>query len=333
MAQATPEVPLPDATAVVIGALKVPTHGAVITLTSSPPTPPTAISPTPSTILDHAATELDRLRKDLLGADPRLVARRLKLASGWVRSNASVRAALVQASTTCDEEKLAILEAKAARDAALGEVADAQGRCKALEDELQGLRGQLTKEVRLRQEQEEGVKAREAAVKEREVKLRRRHDHLGALEQELGARKVELDDKAQVLVEDRVAFAEMEAKARSSLRTLYDSGLESPLAGAEDGPAKLLPFLVRALEDVALGLGPTAEAEARVLSSAALTRVLTHIYLRDPGIDLDSLLEPVSGEHAAAAAEAVKGRAEALLGKFRAFNTKPKQGATDPTAP
>ena len=132
-----------------------------------------------------------------------------------------------------------------------------------------------------------------------------------------------------------MAFTEMEAKARSSLRTLYDSGLESPLAGAEDGPAKLLPFLVRALEDVALGLGPTAEAEARVLSSAALTQVLTHIYLRDPSVDLDSLLEPVSGERAAAAAEAeaVKGRAEVLLGKFRAFNTKPEQGAADPAAP
>ena len=37
-------------------------------------------------------------------------------------------------------EKLAILEAKAARDAALGEVADARGRCKAMESELEGLR-------------------------------------------------------------------------------------------------------------------------------------------------------------------------------------------------
>ena len=149
----------------------------------------------------------------------------------------------------------------------------------------------------------------------------------------VGARKAKLDDEALILAKDRVAFAEMEERARSSLRMLYDSGLESPLAGAEDGPAKLLPFLVHALEDVALGLGPTAVAEARVLSSAALTRVLTHIYLRDPGVDLDSLLEPVSGERAAAAAEAVMGHAEALLGKLRAFSTKPKQGAADPAAP
>ena len=130
-----------------------------------------------------------------------------------------------------------------------------------------------------------------------------------------------------------MAFAEMEEKARTLLKTLYESGLESPLAGEEDGPAKLLPFLVRALEDVTLGLGLTAEAEARALSSAVLTRVLTHIYLHDPNVDLDSLLEPASGELATAAAEAVKGRAEALLGKFRAFSAKPKRGAADPAAP
>ena len=102
----------------------------------------------------------------------------------------------------------------------------------------------------------------------------------------MGARKVELDDKAQVLAEDRVAFMEMEAKARSSLRTLYDSGLETPLSGAEDGPAKLLPFLVEALEEVVTGIGPMAEVEARVLSSAAPTRILSHVYLRNPDVNL-----------------------------------------------
>ena len=211
-------------------------------------------------------------------------------------------------------------------------MADARGRCKALESELQGLRDQLAEETRLRQEQEEGMKAREAAVKDRDAKLKKRRDRLGVLEQELEARKVELDGKARVLAEDRVAFTEMEEKARTSLKMLYESGLESPLAGAEDGPAKLLPFLVRALEDVTLGLGPTVEAEARALSSAALTRVLTHVYLHDPNVDLNSLLEPASGELAAAAAEAVKGRAEALLAKFRAFSTKPKRGAAGPAA-
>src|SRR3954468_17632659 len=121
----------------------------------------------------------------------------------------------------------------------------------------------------------------------------------------------------------------MEKDARASLKTLYESGLDSPLAGDGDGPAKLLPFLVKALGDVALGLASTVEAEARVLSSAALTRVFAHVYLRDPSADLDILLEPVSCE-GAAAVEAMKGRAEALLGKFRAFSTKPKRGAAGP---
>ena len=76
-----------------------------------------------------------------------------------------------------------------------------------------------------------------------------------------------------------------------------------------------------------------AKAKARVLSSVALTRVLTHVYLEDPNVDLDSLLEPASGELAAAAAEAVKGRAEALLGKFRAFSTRPKRSAASPATP
>ena len=136
MAQATLEASFPDTTAAVVGAQKVPTHGAMITVPSSPPTPPTTISSTPSTVLDCAAAELDRLRGDLQGTYPLLVAGRLELASGWVCSDASIRAALVQAVTAYDEEKQAILQAKAACDASLGEVADVRGRCKALESEL-----------------------------------------------------------------------------------------------------------------------------------------------------------------------------------------------------
>ena len=68
------------------------------------------------------------------------------------------------------------------------------------------------------------------------------------------------------------------------------------------------------------GIGPLAEAEARVLSSAVLTRVFSHLHLRDPAAHLDELLEPVDTERCTAAAEAVKGQVEALLRKFRAFN-------------
>ena len=126
MALATPEVPPFDAVATAAGAQQAPPQDTVVTLPSSPPIPPTAASPTPPTVLDRAAAELDHLQRDLLSADPRLVAGCLELASGWIRSDASIRAALVQASTASDEEKQAVLGAKDARDAALGEVASVQ---------------------------------------------------------------------------------------------------------------------------------------------------------------------------------------------------------------
>ena len=75
-----------------------------------------------------------------------------------------------------------------------------------------------------------------------------------------------------------------------ALKTMYEKGLEKPLASDEDGPAQLLPFLVKALEEVVEGIGPTAEAEARVLSSATLTWVISHLHLRDPCTRLDELL-------------------------------------------
>ena len=61
-----------------------------------------------------------------------------------------------------EEEKQATSQAKAARDTALVDATDVRSRCKALEDELQGLRDDLAKEVRGRQEKEEEMTAREA---------------------------------------------------------------------------------------------------------------------------------------------------------------------------
>ena len=114
----------------------------------------------------------------------------------------------------------------------MGDAADARGCCKALEVELQGLRDELTKEVRGRQEKEKEMNTREAADRDRDVELVERRGRLETLEQALKAERIELDGKAKVLAEDRVAFAKLEEKARSALKTLYEGGLEKPLAGA-----------------------------------------------------------------------------------------------------
>ena len=78
-------------------------------------------------------------------------------------------------------EKQAANQAKATHDATLGDAATAQGRCKTLEVELQGLRDELAKEVHSRQEKEKEMKAREAAAKDRDAKFDDRHSRLETL--------------------------------------------------------------------------------------------------------------------------------------------------------
>ena len=53
-----------------------------------------------------------------------------------------------------------------------------------------------------------------------------------------------------------MTFADYEERSRRALKSLYDDGLEKPLARAMDGPAKLLSFLVEALEEVVHDVGP-----------------------------------------------------------------------------
>ena len=131
---------------------------------------------------------MTRLQADLLGAYPRLMAGRLEPASGWLHSDLAGRAALGQATAAFEKEKESAANTTADREMALKEAKAARDCCQVLEDELQGVGDQLVKEVRLRQEQEDDVKAREAVVEGREAKLKKRRDRLGTLEQELGPR-------------------------------------------------------------------------------------------------------------------------------------------------
>lgn len=107
------ESTMPDAAAVAAKAQEVTSCQAVVTLPSFLPATQVLVSSAPSTVvLDQVANELSQLREDLLSADPRLVAGRLELASGWARSAASIRAVLSQAVSSSDEEKRAANQAR-----------------------------------------------------------------------------------------------------------------------------------------------------------------------------------------------------------------------------
>nr|XP_040254156.1 uncharacterized protein LOC120972727 [Aegilops tauschii subsp. strangulata] len=180
---------------------------------------------------------MTRLREDLQGADPHLVAGRLELVSGWLHSDVSVRAALCQATATSEKDKQAVVQAAAAREVALKEGEAARDCCQVLEAELKTLRNERAKEARGRQAEEEKMKAREDAARGRDTELEQlgkaqaaERGRLEKLKQELEMERAELDARAKVLAEDREAFQLLEKRSRVALRALYEKGLEKPLA-------------------------------------------------------------------------------------------------------
>ena len=202
---------------------------------------------------------MTQLQADLLGADPGLVAGRLELASGWLHSDLAVRATLSQAAAAAEKEKQSAADAAADRETALKDAKAARDRCQVLEGELQSLRDQHAEEARGRLAKEEEVNAREDTVKNRDAELAElgktqaaERNRLEELERKVKAKEADLDAKARVLGKDRMAFADLEERSRKALKTLYEHGLEKSMATDEDGPARLLPLLVKARALMAL---------------------------------------------------------------------------------
>nr|XP_020158110.1 uncharacterized protein LOC109743428 [Aegilops tauschii subsp. strangulata] len=79
-----------------------------------------------------------------------------------------------------------------------------------------------------------------------------------------------------------------------------------PLATPEDGLAGLLPKLAEALEGIATGVDSMVEGECRARFTAAATRVFNHLHLREPSLDLSTLIEQVAPESRNTIVEAVK---------------------------
>ena len=116
MAPLAPEVPAPGAADEVQAAPEPAISQPLVTM-SPPPTaaPPLPGSSAPTAILEHALSEMTQLQADLLGADPRLVAGRLELASGWLHSDLAVRATLSQAAAASEKEKQSATDGAADR--------------------------------------------------------------------------------------------------------------------------------------------------------------------------------------------------------------------------
>nr|XP_020170201.1 TANK-binding kinase 1-binding protein 1-like [Aegilops tauschii subsp. strangulata] len=195
-----------------------------------------------------------QLREDLLGADLRLVAGPLELASGWLHSDSAVRGTLSQAAASSEKEKQSAVKAAADHDTALKDAEAARGRCQELEDELKHLRDQHAEEARGRQVKEEEMRAREDTIKNRDAELEElekaqatERSRLEELERGAKAKK-NLDAKTKVLAEDRTTFADLEERrsitlARASVSPnpdLSDASSPDPVVPGSSNPAEPL---------------------------------------------------------------------------------------------
>ena len=137
MAPLAPEVPVLGAADEVPAAPEPAVSQALVTMSL----PPTAASPlpgpsAPAAVLERALSEMTQLQADLLSTDPRLVAKRLELASGRLHSDLAVCTALGQAVAASEREKQGAVSAAADREAALKDAKATRDRCQVLEGEL-----------------------------------------------------------------------------------------------------------------------------------------------------------------------------------------------------
>ena len=172
MAPLAPEVPASGAVDEVPAAPE-PAISQALATTSPPPTvaPSLPGSSTSAAVLERPLLEMTQLQVDLLSADPRLVAGRLELASGWLHSDLAVRVTLSLAATSSEKEKQSAATAAADREAALKDAKAARDRCRELEDKLKSLHDKHAEEARGRLVKEEEMKAWEDAVKNRDAEL------------------------------------------------------------------------------------------------------------------------------------------------------------------
>ena len=124
------------------------------------------------------------------------------------------------------------------------------------------------------------------------------------------------------------AFASFEMKSHMALRFLYGEGYKEPLVTPDDGLPGLLAKLIEELENIAATVVSIVEGECRTLFTTASTRVLSHLHLLYPSLDLGTLLEPVAPESRVVAVESVKEQVEALVVKFRCINPEALAKAT-----
>jgi hypothetical protein len=269
--------------------------------------------------LEDTLAVLDQLRVDLRSGDRRMAMGRLGLISGWLQADSFVKTAWSDAEAFTKEGRKVAGVATTKRVKARAEEKTAEEHCHAAEAELKTFTDKHADDARRLEEQEKSLVAREAALNDHNVGLKKvaqeqatEHGRLEKLgkKMEVARRSLAVAEEAAIVKCD--AFVSLEERLRISLRSLFGTGYEEPLATPKEGSTGLLPRLTVSLEDVAASLPALLEAEARDLAALVAMRICHHHLLQDSSFNLDALLEPSAPVLPEATVKVVEAQVEAL---------------------
>ncbi|KAE8808455.1 hypothetical protein D1007_15009 [Hordeum vulgare] len=165
--------------------------------------------------------------------------------------------------------------------------------------------------------------AREEELSQEETRLSTKQARLDEQQKEITSKKALLDAQGEALsaaekkkAVELVGFRDVELRLRTALHTFYRDGFAEPVATPESGFAVLAAELAMALEEDVIQVDKILDIECRDLFSEAATRVFSHLHLREPGFEFNSVILPVLAEAREHTVEAVKAPVEAFVKRF-----------------
>ncbi|KAE8785289.1 hypothetical protein D1007_41035 [Hordeum vulgare] len=220
--------------------------------------------------------------------------------------------------------------ARVTREEAMEGAVVAAKRCEEVEARLKALQEEHAKLAEQLRSWEEEIDARKTKLTTREEELSHEETRQGAKEacldvqeKEIVWKKSLLDAKGEAVAAAEkkkaaklVRFPDIELRLRTTLHALSRDGFGETVATPESGFAVLAAELAVALEKAVIQVNKILDSDCHDLFSEAATHVYSHLHLRDPGFEFNSLILLVPTDARDRAAEAMKGPVEALVKRF-----------------
>ncbi|KAE8769371.1 hypothetical protein D1007_59069 [Hordeum vulgare] len=138
---------------------------------------------------------------------------------------------------------------------------------------------------------------------------------------EVNAKLTDREEKVQAAADaktaaDRVTLSSLEVTVRQVVSSICRMELESPIVSQDAGYAEFSSEIMKELEGTAKKVDYILEEECRDLLSLAVTRMSSHLLLRDPHFKFEEVMGTVPEESRDDLAVVVEVHVHTLLKKF-----------------